>query len=276
MAAAVTYRKVTSIEGWLSATDYEIFRRVLDCQQERDVQGAIAEIGVHHGKSFVPLAAFSGASKLYAIDVFGAQDKNIDQSGKGDRETFLNNLKRFSVDLSRLRIDARMSGEVTPADIRNTVGPVRFFHIDGGHHFDAVTSDIRLAVEALAEGGVIAVDDVFRPEWPEVSIAAFCSKEFVAKDIALFAIGFNKSYFSRRAHVHAYQEALAQSDFLAAHLTRVYRPKDDRILVFQRYPLPEWSARQIAYWMMSVYAPYSYASFRAAIAKLKQRLGRSP
>jgi len=273
--AAVTYRSVTSIEGWLAATDYEIFKEVLACQQRQGVEGAIAEIGVHHGKSFVPLAAFSGTSKLYAIDLFGDQGKNIDQSGNGDCDTFINNLKRFSIDLSRLVIDGRMSGDVTADDIRSAAGAVRFFHIDGGHHFDAVTGDIRLAVDVLADGGVIAIDDVFRPEWPEVSIATFCSKEFVAKDIVLFAIGFNKAYFSRRAHAEAYQEALVRSRFLAAHLNRIYRPKDDKILVFQQYPLPEWGVRRIIYWLMSVYAPYRYVAFRTGLAKLKKLLGRS-
>lgn len=127
------------------------------------------EIGVHHGKSVLPIACFSGKRKVYVIDVYGKQGKNIDHSGYGDKHAFLNNMKRFKIDMERIVIDERMSNEVTPKDITDSVGVIDFFPIDGGYHAKAVESDINLACKVASENCVIAIDDMFRPEWPEVS-----------------------------------------------------------------------------------------------------------
>jgi hypothetical protein len=43
------------ISGWFSHIDREIFSSLLLFQSARGIQGATAEIGVHHGKSFIPL-----------------------------------------------------------------------------------------------------------------------------------------------------------------------------------------------------------------------------
>jgi len=40
-----------SIEGWFSRCDAEIFTTILTAQKEMNINGAVAEIGVHHGKS---------------------------------------------------------------------------------------------------------------------------------------------------------------------------------------------------------------------------------
>lgn len=273
-AQSINYKNVKRIEGWLAATDFEIIKQLMVFQSEAGMQGAVVEIGVHHGKSFVALAAFSGQSKLYAIDVFGDQEKNIDQSGSGDRAIFIKNLQDAGIEIDRLVIDERMSEGVSADDIRGAVGPVKFFHIDGGHHFDAVISDIDLATKVMADDGIVVLDDVFRPEWPEVSLAAFRSQAFITNDFVLFAVGFNKSYFCKRMHVAMYHEALLRSAYLRVGLNRDYRAKADRVLVFQRYPLPEWGLRTFLYWAMSIYAPYQYVSFRNAVAKIKKMLGR--
>jgi len=56
---------------------------------ELGIRGSLGEIGVHHGLLFIVLALSSGPDEqLFAVDVFGRQDLNIDKSGKGSRTWF--------------------------------------------------------------------------------------------------------------------------------------------------------------------------------------------
>jgi predicted O-methyltransferase YrrM len=274
MDSKISYNKVKKISGWLGRTDFEIFKELLNAQMHSKTQGAIAEIGVHHGKSSIVMAVFSGNAKLYAIDIFGDQEKNIDSSGRGNKEIFLRNMKRFSIDESRIVIDARLSSEVQAKDIKKSVGSVKFFHIDGGHHLDAILHDIYLASKSLSEGGIIAIDDVFRPEWPEVSIGTFSSEVFRNSDLVCFAIGFNKSYFCHRKYVSLYQKVLKESRFLNAYLTKEYQPRDGVILIYQKYPLPEWGVLTFVLWWLSIYKPEIYVFLRPKLVKLKAKLIR--
>ena len=53
------------------------------------IEGAIGEIGVHHGKFFVGLAHLAmNHEKLWACDVFEDQALNMGGSGFGDRACF--------------------------------------------------------------------------------------------------------------------------------------------------------------------------------------------
>jgi peptide chain release factor 2 len=54
-----------------------------------------AEIGVHHGRLFIPMAlARRPGERALAIDVFEDQHLNVDHSGKGDRARFEENVAR--------------------------------------------------------------------------------------------------------------------------------------------------------------------------------------
>ena len=43
------------VHGWLNPVDAEMFLQILLLQDSLGIQGGTAEIGVHHGKSFIPL-----------------------------------------------------------------------------------------------------------------------------------------------------------------------------------------------------------------------------
>lgn len=243
------------IGGWFARSDAEIFRILLYNQFQNGTQGAIAEIGVHHGKSFIPLALCNDSRNCYAIDIFGQQGLNIDVSGKGDRERFVANLLAHQVRASDIHIDARLSTDVKADDITGKVGKVRFFHIDGGHHFDAITGDLKLGEQVLLDDGIIAVDDVFRPEWPEVSIGLFAFLRECKTDLAIFAIGYNKTYLCKRPSIGRYRAALLGNEFLAMYLTKKYKARTDEILVFQQYPLPEWDVKARIFNYLQTYHP---------------------
>ena len=94
----------------------------------------------------------------------------------------------------------------------------------------------------MRDEGIIVVDDAFRSEWPEVSMGLFAHLTD-CDDFVLFAVGFNKAYLCRRAYADLYQSALIQNEFISMYFSKVCETSVGTILVYQRYPLPEWSVK---------------------------------
>ena len=94
--------------------------------------------------------------------------------------------------------------DLTGADLRRLAGgPLRLFSVDGGHTAEITAHDLATADDALAEGGVIVLDDVFNERWPGVSDGV--RRHFARRPNLLpFAIGANKTYFCRPSHRDAY------------------------------------------------------------------------
>ncbi|MEZ5657088.1 MAG: class I SAM-dependent methyltransferase [Burkholderiaceae bacterium] len=267
------YRQIKRLPGWLAWTDYTMLAELVGYQNEF-TNAAIVEIGVHFGKSLIALAGFSGERALYAIDIFDDQSHNIDQSGYGSLNGFRTNLRRFGVREDRVVIDQRLSTEVKPRDILDRVGKVGLFHIDGGHHYDAVVADIDLAVATCSDDAIIVMDDVFRPEWPEVSEAVFRHPALRDHDYVAFAIGFNKTYFCKRAHLARYQHRLRSHAALDRHLSKTHRIDDRTLLVYQKYPLPEWPLWRFANWALKLWVPGLYGVIAPVSQALKPTLKR--
>lgn len=259
-----------SVNGWLARTDAEMISCLLATQTARGYRGAVAEVGVHHGKSFILLALCNLPEPCYAIDIFGQQSLNIDGSGKGDKQIFLAHLARHGVPAKQIVIDERLSGDVSAQDIITRAGHTRFFHIDGGHHLEAISHDLRLAEATMTGHGIIAVDDVFRPEWPEVSMGTFAHLASPQSQLTIFAIGFNKTYLCRKEHAPAYRAALLSNDFLRMFLGKTYRVGREEIVVYQQYPLPEWRLRQRLLHHLKTYHP----DLAYGLARLKRLLRR--
>ena len=69
-------------------------RHILIVQKEQGIEGALAEIGVHHGKSFATmLDASASGVPVVAIHVFEDQHLNYDRSGNTTQDIFLSNLR---------------------------------------------------------------------------------------------------------------------------------------------------------------------------------------
>ena len=262
----LNFSSLKKIEGWLGFADYEIIKTLIRRQNEF-VSGPLVEIGVHHGKSLILMAKFSNQDSLYAIDIFDDQKKNIDSSGLGDLKIFKRNLKKFEIDENRVIIDIRPSSEIKNIEIINKISYSRFFHIDGGHNYETVIQDIKLSTEVSSKKGIIAIDDVFRPEWPDVSKAAFKSEELLKKNFVCFAIGFNKSYFCNQMYLDRYRKILLENKSLLKFLQKQYDVKNTKTLIFQEYPLPEWNFKQIVWWFLSIYLPKFYIKLKYFLNK---------
>ncbi|MEU0495638.1 class I SAM-dependent methyltransferase [Mycobacterium sp. NPDC006124] len=201
----VGYRFVT---GFLEAGNLPVLAALDDMQREREVKGAIAEIGVHHGRLFIALHLLQrGSGTSVAIDLFGDQELNTDNSGKGDLGKFADNVALWST-MDGLVLHQGDSTKLTSDVLREKAGgPVRLFSVDGGHTEEVVYSDMRLAEETLADGGILIADDIFNQQWPGVAVGTMKYMADGAK-LAPFAIGFNKVFFSQPEHCDVYRKEL--------------------------------------------------------------------
>lgn len=200
-----------SVEGWFFPIDAHLFAALDEVQKQNGVAGNLFEIGVHHGKTALLLARMRrGEERLGVCDVFDRQDLNIDHSGEGSRHLFLSNVRKFGgISEEQLLVFAKRSEELTSEDTTTTC---RFFHIDGGHLPADVFSDLTTADAAVLEQGVVAVDDVFNPNWPGVAEGFF---EFIAgrpRTLVPILIGGNKIFLTRPSAAEMYERHWARPE----------------------------------------------------------------
>ena len=108
----------TQIDGWFSREVLYVIWIVAQYQYDHlHLSGSIGEIGVHHGKftCFLYLMRRYREQKLFAVDVFDNQALNKDESGRGEKEFFLNNVRKYA-DLHRneLALYAGSSADLNP------------------------------------------------------------------------------------------------------------------------------------------------------------------
>lgn len=251
------------VHGWLQRVDAEIMGAIFEAQNEQSIAGSCVEIGVHHGKSFIPLCmALKNNEQALCIDVFDEQSKNKDASGKGNRAVFLKNLAWLKIAFDESNIIQASSEEVTPKQITDYVGPVRFFSIDGGHWSSIVQNDLRLAEATLAAGGVIALDDYCRAEWPDVTYGYSLWQAATESDIIPFAIGSNKLFLCRKAYAQHYQQAL-KTPFLKHYLAKSYKSDIAKIDCYRTEPYnqDEESDKKMQRAMLKIFRPDKFIAF---------------
>ena len=204
------------VEGWLRSEAALAIVALNERQRTLGIEGGIAEIGVHHGKLFILLYLLGRApERAIAIDLFEDQHLNVDLSGSGDLARFRRNLERHA-DTARLVLHPGNSMDLTGAElVRLAEGKLRFISVDGGHTAEITAHDLAVADAALAEGGIIVLDDAFNEQWP--GVADGVHRHFARRPTLVpFAIGANKTYFCRPSHRDAYREAAAA---VASHIT---------------------------------------------------------
>lgn len=207
-----------TVAGWLEPEVLPIMEVLDAAQRAEGVAGAVAEIGVHHGRFFIGLSLLNrpGESSV-AIDVFEDQELNVDDSGSGNLAQFRKNVERWSSP-SSVVIHQGDSTKVDPAALQELAGGrIRLFSVDGGHTESIVLSDMKLAEATLTPGGIVVGDDVFNEWWPGVCTG---TQRYLAEGGALvpFAVGFNKVFFALPDYAERYRETLR-------------RTFDDRILI---------------------------------------------
>ncbi len=203
-AVAAYLHDTRDVEGWFFPIDAWLFAYVDEIQKRGGIRGNLFEIGVHHGKTALFLARAAAPGEVVGVcDVFEQQDLNRDRSGEGNRAIFLEHLRRHGGPVD-LRIFVKTSDSLTRED---TTTSCRFVHIDGGHRPEDVMNDLAVADAALLPDGVVALDDLFNPNWPGVSEGFY---RFIAAHPGVFTpifIGGNKVLFARPGAVARYDFA---------------------------------------------------------------------
>lgn len=211
-------RGFKKVEGWMNAAVIFDLMRINEIQHQLNVHGHVGEIGVHHGKLFILLYLLAQQNEhALAIDIFAAQDLNLDQSGHGDFHIFRENLKRHAGNDSRLKVINGDSTTLNGKDITTAAGGcLRLFSIDGGHLSHIVRHDLNSAAEAICEGGVVILDDYFNPEFPGVSEGAilFFAHDNQTSDRRLvpFLVTASKVYLTTESHATQYIDHLTKAD----------------------------------------------------------------
>ncbi|HJS31043.1 MAG TPA: class I SAM-dependent methyltransferase [Alphaproteobacteria bacterium] len=154
----------SQVPGFLTRGAAAAIVTVLVEQLRADVRGALAEIGVYHGKLFIALALARRPGEIaLAVDLFSSR--------RGDFEaTFRNNCVTHGVPIENVHILRADSQHLTPDRWVAALGmPARIVHVDGLHTRKAVLHDLALAASHLAPAGVIVIDDIFHPWYPDVT-----------------------------------------------------------------------------------------------------------
>jgi hypothetical protein len=202
---------VSKAEGWLVLDHIWIVKVLTDWQHDSGVLGSVGEIGVHHGKFWLPIVTFSYVFEpAVAVDLFAEQDKNFDGSGKGSQERFLGNARaELGLRKDQLTLFAGDSLALSGEAFRKAGLPrFRLLSVDGGHSLETTLHDMTLAACLLREGGIMVLDDVvMQPEgaerfpWAGVPAALF-AWVLAQQRMAPFLWAHNKLYLAT-AGAHA-------------------------------------------------------------------------
>jgi hypothetical protein len=237
------FKHMHGIKGYLSPVDAFAMAAVLGAQQENGLRGGIVEIGAFYGRSFflMQLAA-DGRDKLFAADLF---DIGPHRNFAAQYDQFVKNGRKLGLPVDEEHIFVGDSKDLSADQIRARLGSCRLVHIDGGHEWQHVATDSRLAMDTIADHGVIVFDDFYNPEWPDVSLAVI-DLLTSQRDLKPFAITNRKLYVSKTSYADAYRNWVCSSVFT----TRIPRQE---VSLF-RTPVPflkEPFERKIGFFLLS-------------------------
>lgn len=194
------------VDGWVQPGMFDCIKVLSECGINK--KGGITEIGVHHGKLFMMLNAVveDAVDRSFAIDVFDDQHLNIDNSGKGNLEIFISNLRKYD----------KFSGiNVVPMPMDSTAynGSIplhsqRFVSIDGGHTVEHTINDLKLSETLVANEGVVILDDIFHVHWAGVT-EGYIKYSMTHPVLLPFAMGFGKLFLAKLSFVDFYRKLFA-------------------------------------------------------------------
>jgi Methyltransferase domain len=248
-----------SVKGWLSRVDGEVFSSIMLNQTQCGVVGNALEIGVHHGQSFILQSlCMTNSEVAVAVDIFGNQELNIDGSGAGSLAAFKRNVDRFGVP-SNVKILSSSSLDLKHEHLVGCFGKFRFVHIDGGHWLGAVVNDLRLAAHCAGPDCVIALDDMFNADFPDVAAGYYAWMQ-EGQDFVPFCATQGKLFLCRSGRKQSYISVLMQNRYLRLHFKKNAKIVDNEIALFTgRYGGVSGLVRQY----LTIYAPSMYVRLKA-------------
>lgn len=221
-----------SVPGHMYDIDFLLFDHLLGTQDGR-VSGDLLEIGAYLGKSAIVIGCHRRADEGFVVcDIF--EDSVADSANEHENASSYGGLTRqeFEANYARFVDRAPTVVQELSTTIDQHVGPasVRFAHIDGGHLYATVQSDLAHALTYLVPEGIVAMDDVRSLHTPGVaaatweSVAAESLFPIVATEIKLYlspsreaadaAVDELERWFSAHSEVHFGRQTIRERSVL--------------------------------------------------------------
>lgn len=200
-----------AVPGMSSAFAARVCAALMRIQAGQGWRGDVAEIGAFEGRFLIALAlGLQADERALAIDRFDWPDIHV---GLRLRER----LSGFGL-AERVETICADSRRLHPQRLTGADGAraIRLFHIDGDHQAASLVQDMALAFACMAPWGVVCLDDMLSPAYPELGIAVaqtlqahpqwtvFCVLD--RENIAAAA----KFLLCRRDYAQTYSEALTR------------------------------------------------------------------
>lgn len=213
------------VQGYLQNGAASLIWSLFDVQDELNITGNIAEIGVYHGKLFVMLChGLNQGERAFAIDLFDSEPEILGIKTEEDRQRFsadnlIQHLRDNEIGDDIAQLIAANSQKLTSADLLAKFGGanIRLFSIDGDHSFEGVHHELSLAASTLAPEGVVMIDDLFNtlcPSQTEAIIDFFRDDSHDLEPVAIVAsngpitTGAAKLIAARREYAMVYKAYL--------------------------------------------------------------------
>jgi Methyltransferase domain len=161
------YEEVLGMSSGFAAT---VCGHLIRRQSDLGIAGHIAEIGTFEGRFFIAAAlGLQPGEHAIGIDIFTWPSEAV-------LDHLHANCARHGLTRSDYTAIKGNTAEMTPADViaparkipGSVGGKVRFFHIDGQHDDANLTNDLNLAAPLMHEAGLIVLDDMLHPGYPEL------------------------------------------------------------------------------------------------------------
>jgi hypothetical protein len=171
------------VPGWFSDMAAGLCDAFLDFQSVRGVAGDMLEIGVAHGRSALLFNLHTrGSETFYAVDLLPSwltqACARLRMQGTGRVLSFCGDSKYFA-----------------PEYIQ--AGSVRFAHIDADHGRAALHVDLRIADHALADDGLLVLDDFLAPQYLAATAGVFEWLTLHPGRFEMILAGHNKAFLTR-------------------------------------------------------------------------------
>jgi len=220
------------IEQGSAAVDFVglLCMKISKMQHDAGIYGSVGEMGVHHGRYTATLFITARETeKLVAADVFGEQEKNLDGSGKGDYDKFMDSLRVYGLDGRKKESDIHTVHIGSTEALKNNWSEeagfefFRLVSVDAGHTAILTRNDLLISSCNLLKGGVVTLDDLFHPHWVGVTEGLFTFFNTMVEPLQLypFLICENKIFMTNDLDYHKkYYDLLASDEHLASALFR--------------------------------------------------------
>lgn len=193
---------INAIEGWLEKPSGAVIDMLLSAQKDLAVPSSgIMEIGVWKGRSAAVIARHLHPKEDMLLADVWLRPEEITAGLKtvlGDQLTEMN--------ISLFHGGSQQLVHRLPSE-----KAFRFIHIDGEHTASALRADLSLAHRCLDRSGLIMLDDIFHPMYPQLTQELFAFLAQEGRDLACALLAFNKVALCRTKTLSQYSDWLFDS-----------------------------------------------------------------